>query len=228
MFRPSLVDGPGPVAEDDLAGSGGQQKFADGDPRSPGPVHDHRHVGKFPAGELQGVQDAREGDHRRTVLVVVKDRDVELRLEVFLDVEASRGRDVLQVDAPEGGGDQSHRLDDHIGVFGVHADGESVDAGEALEEDAFPLHHGQRRVGADVAEAQNGGAVGDDGHHVALAGNVIYGIGIPLDLPAGFRHAGRVDQRQVLHGLHGNPAFNGELATVFPVKLKGFPEKVIT
>ena len=56
---------------------------------------------------LQRVEQRREHHHRGAVLVVVEDGDVQRLLEPVLDLEAARGRDVLEVDAAEGGGDRS-------------------------------------------------------------------------------------------------------------------------
>ena len=46
--------------------------------------------------------------------------------------------------------------------------GKRVDAGELLEEQSLAFHDRHRRLGADVAEAENRGAVRDDGDRVLL------------------------------------------------------------
>ena len=69
---------------------------------------------------------------------------------------------------PNAGGDQLHGAHDLVGVLGVEADRERVDARELLEEARLALHHRHRRRRADVAEAEHGGAVGDDRDGVAL------------------------------------------------------------
>ena len=58
--------------------------------------------------------------------------------------------------------------DDLVGIVRVEADRERVDAAELLEQHRLALHDGQRRRGADVAEAQHGAAVADDGDGVLL------------------------------------------------------------
>ena len=70
-----------------------------------------------------------------------------------------------------------HDVDDLVRVVGVELDVDGVDVGEALEEDRLALHHrlgGQR---AEVAQAQDRGAVGDHRHQVALGGVVVGGAG---------------------------------------------------
>ena len=85
-----------------------------------------------------------------------------------------------------------------VDVVGVDLDVEDVDAGEFLEQDRLALHHrlgGQR---ADGAEAEHGGAVGDDGDQVAARGQR-GGLGrIGGDRLAGGGDAGRIGERQVV------------------------------
>ena len=90
-------------------------------------------------------------------------------LRRLLDVEALGRLDVLEVDAAEGRLERLDDPDDLVGVVRVQLDVEHVDVGEALEEDALALHDGLAGQRADVAEAEHGGAVADDGDEVALA-----------------------------------------------------------
>ena len=113
------------------------------------------------------------GDDRRAVLVIVEDRDVHDLLQLFLDVEALGPLDVLEVDAAEGRLENLDGADDLVGILGVQLDVEDVDVGKALEEDPFAFHHRFAGERADVAQAENGGAVGDDGDQVPLGGVLI-------------------------------------------------------
>ena len=139
---------------------------------------------------MQGVDQGGGGDDGGAVLVVVEDRDVHGLLEGLLDVEALRGLDVLQVDAAEGRLQQLAGLDDLVRILGVEFDVEDVDVGKALEEDALAFHDRLAGQGAEVAEAQDGGAVGDDRHQVALGGVLVGVLGVLLDRQAGLGHAG--------------------------------------
>ena len=88
--------------------------------------------------------------------------------EPLLDLEAARGGDVLEVDAPEPGRERPYDRHDLVGVLRVQADREGVDAGELLEQHRLALHHRHRRARADVAQAEHRGAVGHDRDRVAL------------------------------------------------------------
>ncbi len=132
----------------------------------------------------QRVEERGQHDDRRTVLVVVEDRDVQLLAQPGLDLEAARRGDVLQVDAGEPGRDRLDHLDDLLGVLGVQAERPGVDAGEPLEQRGLALHHRQRGLRADVAEAEHGGAVGDDRDAVALDRQPAGVVGVGRDRQA--------------------------------------------
>ena len=142
------------VAADDLADADLEQHARDRDPGRAEADHRDLQVLEALAGDLERVEERRHHDHRGAVLVVVEDRDVELRLQPVLDLEAARGGDVLEVDAAEAGRDRLHRRDDLVDVLGVEADRERVDAAELLQQHRLALHHRHRRARADVAEAR--------------------------------------------------------------------------
>ena len=139
-------------------------------PAAPDAADDDPAVGEPLADHPQRVAQRAEHDDRGAVLVVVEDRDVEQLAQPCLDLEAAGRGDVLQVDAAVHRGEDLHRPDDLLGVLGVQADGPGVDAGEPLEQRGLALHHRQRGRRAEVAEAEHGGAVGDDRDGVALDG----------------------------------------------------------
>src|SRR6185437_6954198 len=154
-----------------------------------------------PPGQLHGVQNGGHHHHGRAVLVVVEHGDLQFGDQPLLDLEAARRRDVLEVDAAEPGRDQLDRVHDLLGVGGVEADRERVDAGELLEQAALALHHRHRGLRADVAEPQHGGAVGDDSHGVPLDRVLKRLVLVVGDRQAHARHARRVDHREVGAGL---------------------------
>jgi hypothetical protein len=131
------------------------------------------------------------------VLVVVEDGDVEQLFELLLDDEAVRRLDVLEVDAAEGGAQIAHAIDDGIDIRAVDQDVDGIDVGKTLEQRALALHHGLGRLRAEVAEAEDRRAVGDDGHHVALVGVVVGELGIAGDGEHRHRHARRIGERQI-------------------------------
>ena len=146
------------------------------------------------------------------MLVVVEHRDVQRGPQRLLDLEAFRRLDVLQVDAAEGRRDRLDRLDHDRGVVAVQLDVEDVHVGELLEEHRLALHHRLARQRAAVAQPQDGGAVGDHRHQVALGRVLVGQVGVAGDLQHGDGDARRVGQRQVVLGRHRLGGHDGQLA----------------
>ena len=161
------------IAQGDVPEPGGQQQLGDGDGRRARAGEHHLHVLLLLPHHPQGVGEAGQGDDGRAVLVVVEHRDIAHLLQPALDLKAAGGGDVLQVDAAEGAGDVVHRLNELVHILGPDTQGERVDAAEGLEQDALALHHRHPGLGADVPQAQHGGAVGDDRHQVVPPGELV-------------------------------------------------------
>ena len=141
---------------------------------------------------------AERTDDGGAVLVVVEDGDVEFGAQALFDLEAAGCRDVLEVDAAVGGGDGLDDGDDLFGVLGVQDDGPGIDAAEFLEQDGLAFHDGQGGLGTDVAQAQDGGAIGDDGDRVGLHGQQVGLLRHVVDGGAHAGDAGGVGAREVV------------------------------
>ena len=153
-------------------------------PAAPAPLQTSFVVFDVAAGELQRVDQAGGGDDRGAVLVVVEDRDVHQLAQPALDDEAVRRVDVLEIDAAEGRAEDSARVDELVDVLGVDLEVDGIDVGEALEEHRLAFHHRLRGERAEIAEAEDGGAVGDDGDQVAARRVVEGGVRVLGDAPA--------------------------------------------
>ena len=191
----ALVDHALGVAEDQVLGREADrlEQLEAGDAGGAGAVADELGVFDVAAGEVERVDQAGGGDDRGAVLVVVEHRDVEQLAQPLLDDEALRRLDVLEVDAAPALAEELDAIDELVGILGGDLEVDGIDVGEALEQHRLAFHHrlgGQR---AEVAEAEDGGAVGDDGDEVALGGVV---VGLALDprrwpAPARRRRANR-------------------------------------
>ncbi len=131
------------------------------------------------------------------MLVVMEHRDVHALAQLGLDVKTLRRLDVLKVDAAQRGLHGGDDVDQLVGVALGQFDVKHVDAGEFLEQAALAFHHRLGRQRADVAQAQDGRAVGDHPHEVAARGEVGRERGLGLNVKTGIGHARRIGQRQV-------------------------------
>ena len=148
------------------------------------------------------------------MLVIVEHGDVQLTLQRFFDLKALGALDVLQIDTAKGGRNGLAGCNHAGSVVGIDADGEGIHAAELLEQHRLSLHDRQTGFRADIAQAQHGGAVGNDSHHVALEGVLIHVVGVFLDLAAGFGHTGSVGGGQVIAGGDLHLAYDAYLALV--------------
>ena len=130
-------------------------------------------------GQVAGVDQAGGGDDRGAVLVVVEDRDVHPLAQRLLDDEAVGRGDVLEVDPAEARLEQFDASMNRCASSVVDLDVDRVDVGEALEQHRLAFHHRLRRERAEIAEAEDRGAVGDDRDEIAL-GRIIVGAGRDL------------------------------------------------
>ena len=162
----------------------------------------------------QGVDEGSGDYDGGAVLVIVEHGDVQLPLQGLLDLEALGTLDVLQIDAAKGGRNGLAGGDDTGSIVGVDADREGVHAAELLEQHGLALHDRQTGLRADVAEAQHGGAVGDNGYHVALEGVLVHVLRVFLDLAAGLCHTGGVGGGQVVTGGDFHLAHDAHLSLV--------------
>src|SRR5262249_41889239 len=85
---------------------------------------------------------------------------------------AFRGANILEVDAAPALAEQLDAVDDLVGVFGRDFEVDRIDVGEAFEQHRLAFHHRLGRKRAAIAQAEDGGAVGDDGDEIAPGGVV--------------------------------------------------------
>ena len=75
---------------------------------------------------------------------------------------------------------------------------------------------------ADIAQTQNGGAVGDNRAQIVAAGELIAHLGVLLNLQTGLSHTGGVGQGQSVLAVCGHGGHDFNLALPLFVKAEGF------
>ena len=90
------------------------------------------------------------------MLIIVKDGDIEQRLQFPLYFKTARSRDIFQVDAAKHRRNIFDRLNNFFRVLRRQHYRKSINISKFFEQHAFPLHHGQRPFRTDVAETQDG------------------------------------------------------------------------
>ena len=181
-------------------------------PAAPAPEITIRSRGQVAARD--GARPAQRGeqDDRGAVLVVVHDRAVERLDQPALQLEAARRGDVFEVHRAEAGPQPHEGLDDLVDVGGVEHQRDRVEPAEGLEQRRLALHHRQRGAGADVAEAEHGGAVADHRDQAVRPGVAGGERGVGGDRAADLRDARGVGDGQVAVVAQGRGQAGGELA----------------
>ena len=124
---------------------------------------------------MHGVDHARGRDDRGAVLIVMKDGNVHHLAQALLDVEALRRLDVLEIDPAERRPEVFHRVDEFVRILGPDFQVDRIDVGKALEQHRLAFHHRLGSERAEVAEAKDRRAVGNDRDHVAARRVVVGG-----------------------------------------------------
>src|SRR5690606_4896714 len=117
---------------------------------------------------FQGVQHARYRNDRRTVLIIMKNRNIALFNQNPLDFKALRRLDILQVNSPKGVSDSGYSVNKSLRTFRIHFNVKNIHAGKPLEQNPFALHNRFAGQGPQVAQTKNGGAIRDHRNQVAF------------------------------------------------------------
>ena len=168
----------------------------------PAPLTTTRMSPNFRFGQVAGIDQTGGGDDRGAMLVVMEHRDVHPFLQRLLDQEAFGRGDVFEIDAAEARLHQRDGIDERLAVLGVQFDVDRIDVGEALEQHCFAFHHRLGRERAEIAEAEDRGAVGNHRDEVALGGQIIGLAGIVGDRLHRHGDAGRISEAEVALGRH--------------------------
>ncbi len=120
----------------------------------------------------------------------------------MLDDETFRRLDILEIDPAPALAEIFHAVDEFGWILGRDFEIDGVDVSEALEQHRFAFHHRLGRQCSEIAEAQNGGAVGDDGDEIAFGGVIVGAAFIFGDRQHRDGDTGGIRQGQVSLGGH--------------------------
>ena len=183
---------------------------------------DDPHVLLLLPNDLQRIGQAGQRNDGGAVLVVVEDGDVAAFLELALDLKASGRGNILKVDAAERAGDERDGIDEFVHIVRLDTQREGIHIAEGLEEHAFALHDRHTGLRADIAETEDGRAVGDDGAEIPAAGQLVAFLKILLDLHARLGDARRVGERQIVLRLDRHARRDLDFSLPFAMQTKGF------
>src|SRR5699024_11746123 len=135
---------------------------------SPGAVQNDLDFIQGTIRQPQRVHKTTQSHDCSTVLIVMENRDIRLAAQSLLYFEASRCRDILQVDSSENGSHQFDRVDDFIHVIRLERYREGIHSGKIFEKRTFSFHYRQARFRTDIAESKYCGPVRHHTNRVAF------------------------------------------------------------
>ena len=87
---PAFPDGPMPVGQDHIFKPYCHQQAHDGDARRAGAAGDDFHIFQTLSNQLERIHESRQHDYCRSMLIVVKDGDVQAGFQALFDLKAAR------------------------------------------------------------------------------------------------------------------------------------------
>ena len=149
-------------------------------------------------GQFEGIQQGSSRNDSRSVLVVVHDGDIQFGLQSAFNFKCLRGFDVFQVDAAERRRNGLNGGDELLRIARVHFNVKHINVGKYFEQHALPFHHRLARLGANVAQPEYRGAIGNYRDQIAFGCVVVDVLFVFRNGFAGLRHPGTVGQSEVL------------------------------
>ena len=113
----------------------------------------------FSARDFQAVHETGRGKNGRSMLVVMKHRNIHFFFQAFLNIEAFGRLYVLKVYPAECRFHGLHYLAQFIRVGNSQFNVKNIHIRECFKQDGFSFHNRLCRSGTDVAEAENSRAV---------------------------------------------------------------------
>ena len=136
------------------------------------------------------------------MLVIMKDGNVHPLFQGLFNDKAIGCGDIFEVNAAKSGLEQLDRVNETLRVFSLYFNIDRIDISEAFEKDRLAFHDGFGSKCAQIAHAQNSGAVRYYGHKIALCGVVVSSCGIIVDRLHWHRDARRVSKRKITLSRH--------------------------
>ena len=150
----------------------------------------------------EGVHQSGQGDRRRTLGVIVPNRDFGFSPQRIQDAETFWLGNIFQIDPAKRGLQQQYRFDEIVGIFGIQADGEAINSTQKFVKQHLAFHHRDGGLGTNVAQAQNSGSIADNGHAIPLVGVVVYSLRVGLNVAAGRSYAWRIPNGKIIDVTH--------------------------
>ena len=150
--------------------------------------------------ELETIDETRERDDGRTMLIVVKYGDIEELLEPGFDDKTLRSLEVLQIYPAESRCYRDDGPDDLLDVLCPEDDRDCIHICKFLKKDSLALHHRESCKSTDIPQTQDCRSVANDGYSIVFSREVAGSGGVTRYLQARRSDTRGVVGREVVPG----------------------------
>ena len=127
------------------------EEFRDRDSSSSRSVEHDFYVFFFLSCDFQRIDQSCKDSDSCPVLIIMHDRDIELRLESLFDLETPWCCDIFEIDPSESIGDIFHSFDKLLDILRPDDDRESIDSCEFFKEYTLPFHDRHARSVSEIS-----------------------------------------------------------------------------
>ena len=154
------------------------------------------------------------------MLVIVEYRDITALLQALLNLEASRCRDVLQVDPAEASSEKAYCLNDIIDILAPHTERDCIHTAKLLEQHTFSFHDRHSCFRPDIAESQHCRSICNNCHRIPASRQLKALADVLLDLQARLSYSRCVGKAQRLFCIHRRTAGDFDFPLQFIMHLQ--------
>lgn len=110
---------------------------------------------KFFFGNLQSIDQSSKNNDSRSMLIIMKNRDIEPFFELFFNIKAVRSSNIFQINPSKTRSNTLYGRNNFIRILSVQHEGNRIYITKSLEQHSFPLHHWQSCKSSDISKSQN-------------------------------------------------------------------------
>ena len=198
------------------------KKFCDCYSCRSGAIHNDLQIFEFPTGNFVRVQKRCKSNDCGTVLVVMKDRNIQFFYQAFFDFKATWRANIFEINSAESRSDITNCFNYFIDIFCRKTNWKSIDFSKLFKQNRFTFHNGHSGFRTDIAETENCCSVGNNGDKVSFTCIFKNVIDIFMNAAAWFSDTRSISYAQVIFIFELNAAFNFYFSVPFCMTYNSF------
>ena len=137
---------------------------------------------EFFFGNFQSIDESSKHHNSRSMLIIMKNRDIEPFFEFLFNIKAVWSCNIFQINPSKTRSNTLYGRNNFTRVLSVQHEGNRIYITKSLEQHSFPLHHWQSCKSSDISKSQNSTSITHHSNTSALPSVVISLFWIFCDL----------------------------------------------